>query len=227
MPVAEIDALLDRVFTFDGFAWQQENNIVIDSPTRADGLNRILFRCRSCGTEGETEGKGTEFVCHHCGKAYTLDSLGRLVSGDETAHIPDWYTWQREIIRREIEDGSYRLDTEVEIAMLLDHKAIYRVGTGRLVHTVEGFVLDGCEGQLHYTQPPLASYSLYADYFWYELGDVICIGNNDCLYYCFPRQKDVVARARIAAEEIYAFTRQKTRTADRERTKTHGEKARV
>ena len=50
--VAEIDAMLDEVFTFDGFAWQRDNNVKIDSPTRADGLNRILYRCAACGTEG-------------------------------------------------------------------------------------------------------------------------------------------------------------------------------
>ena len=33
---------------------------------------------------------------------------------------------------------------------------------------------------------PLASYSLYSDFNWYELGDMISIGNNGIQYYCFP-----------------------------------------
>ncbi len=225
--VDELDAILDEMFSFDHFAWQCENGIEINEPFRADGLNRILFRCRACGHEGELEGKGTTLICHHCGKVYTLDPLGRLVAEGETYHVPDWYAWQREIIRAEVEAGTYRLDTEVEIGMLVDYKSIYRVGTGRLVHTTDGFTLDGCDGKLHYVQSPLASYSLYSDYFWYELGDVICIGTNDRLYYCFPRQKDVVARARIAAEEIYTFSRQQKRTCPPEKEIHHGEKALV
>ena len=166
------------------------------------------------------EGKGTTLTCRHCGKVYTLDPLGTLTAEGEQYHIPDWYAWQREVIRAEIESGRYRLDTEVDIGVLVDYKSIYMVGSGRLVHTADGFTLSGCDGKLNYTQSPLASYSLYADYFWYEIGDVICIGTNDRLYYCFPHQKDVVARARIAAEEIYAVSRKrraKTETDVQER----------
>lgn len=49
------------------------------------------------------------------------------------------------------------------------------------------------------------TYSLDADYYWYEIGDMICIGNMKCLYYCFPKDQslDVVAKTRIATEELY------------------------
>ena len=92
--------------------------------------------------------------------------------------------------------------------MMVDYKAIYRVGTGRLIHNKDGFVLTGCDGKLHYTQKPQASYGLYADYFWYEIGDVICIGDKEALYYCFPADGVPVAKARQAAEELFKLTRQ-------------------
>ena len=100
-------------------------------------------------------------------------------------------------------DGSYRLETDVTIGMMVDHKALYMVGDGHLTHTEEGFVLDGCEGKLHYEQSPLSSHSLNVDYHWYEIGDVISIGNKDALYYCFPQDGASVTRTRIAAELIY------------------------
>lgn len=87
--------------------------------------------------------------------------------------------------------------------MMVDFKAIYRVGTGRLIHDENGFRLTGCDGKLEYSQPPLACYGLYADYYWYELGDIICIGNNDALYYCFPKAGVSVAKTRMATEELY------------------------
>ena len=65
------------------------------------------------------------------------------------------------------------------IGMLVDRKAIYMVGSGRLQHDAEGFTLTGCDGQLHYTQAPLTSYSLYADYYWYEIADCIYIGDSE------------------------------------------------
>ena len=204
--VPELDAALDKVFSFDNFREQEENHIAVTEPFRADGLQRVLYQCPHCGREGHMEGKGTTLTCHACGKTYELTPTGYLKAqeGDtEFPHIPDWYAWERENVRKSLLDGSYLLDVPVKIAMMVDYKAIYRVGEGRLRHDANGFRLTGCDGKLDYTQPPLASYGLYADYFWYEIGDVICIGDKNALYYCFPTNGFPVAKARLAAEEAY------------------------
>ncbi len=207
LTVKELDERLDTAFSFDNFRHQQENGIVIDEPFRADGLNRILYHCPHCGAEGKTEGKGTKLTCHNCGKRYTLTETGFLQADDgDTAfsHIPNWYDWEREQVKKEIESGTYRMEVPVNIGMLIDYRALYMVGEGKLTHTAEGFILSGCDGKLQYTQGPLACHSLNADYYWYEIGDVICIGNQHALYYCFPKDgQDVVAKARLATEELY------------------------
>ena len=213
MTVAQLDALLDAAFDFDNFAWQQENKVVISEPFRADGLNRILFRCPHCQTEGKTEGKGIYLTCHHCDKVYELTELGYLQPTQGEAaftHIPDWYAWQRQQVQKELEEQTYRLEADVEIGMMVDYKAIYMVGSGKLIHDHEGFRLTGCDGKLEYTQGPLACYGLYSDYYWYEIGDVICIGNKDALYYCFPKNcGDVVAKTRMATEELYKMKKRR------------------
>ena len=214
--VAELDKMLDEDFSFDNFAWQQENQVEIAEPFRADGLNRILYKCPHCGTEGEMEGRGIHLTCHHCGKQYELTTLGKLqaLEGEtEFDHVPDWYRWQREQVKQELLDGTYRLDRDVDIGMVVDYKAVYMVGQGHLTHTAEGFKLTGCDGKLNYEQGPLACYSLYADYYWYELGDVICIGNRDTTYCCFPKGGDVVAKTRLAVEELYKLKKRR-RTAE-------------
>ncbi len=213
--VAELDAALDAAFGFDNFRWQQENKVVIDAPFRADGLNRILFRCPHCNTEGQTEGKGIHWTCHACGKQYVLTELGFLKATDGDTkfdHIPDWYAWQRQQVRQELSDGTYRLERQVDIGMMVDYKAVYMVGSGLLVHDSEGFRLTGCDGKLEYTQGPLANYGLYADYLWYEIGDVICIGNRDVLYCCFPKGGDCVAKTRMAVEELYKLKKRRPKT---------------
>ena len=205
MSVDELNAELNRLFSFDGFRYQQENNVVIDEPFRADYLHRVLYKCPHCNAEGKTVGKGTTLTCNNCGKTYELTEHGfmRATDGDtEFDHIPDWYRWQRECVMKEIQDGSYRLDTEVDVIVMKDTKAVYRIGSGRLTHDINGFRLVA-DGGLTYEQPAKLSYSLYADYLWYEIGDVICIGNSDMLYYCFPKGGAPVAKARLATEEIY------------------------
>ena len=205
MSVAELDKKLDEAFGFDNFRWQQENKVVIDEPFRADGLNRILYKCPHCNAEGKTEGKGTKLICRNCGAEYELTELGYLQADNAIfTHVPDWYRWEREEVRKELEAGTYKLDVDVDIAMMVNYNAIYMVGQGHLTHTVDGFHLTGCDGKLEYTQGPLSCYSLYSDYYWYEIDDMICIGNHDALYYCFPKNcGDVVAKTRLATEELY------------------------
>ena len=210
--MAELDAGLDAAFGFDQFRYQQENGVIIDAPFRADGLNRILFRCPHCDTEGNTEGKGIHWTCHNCGKQYELTETGFMKATDGDTrfdHIPDWYRWQRQQVKKELEDGTYRLDREVEIGMLVDYKAIYMVGSGRLVHDSQGFHLTGCDGKLDYTQSPLSGHSINVDYLWYEIGDVICLGDHDVLYFCFPKGGDCVAKTRMAVEELYKMKKRR------------------
>ena len=214
--VQELSDGLDRAFSFDHFRWQKEQGLAINAPFRADGLNRILYQCPNCGASGQMTGRGTALTCGHCGKQWQLTPLGELEASDgktEFSRIPDWYAWEREQVRQEILEGKYRLDIDVDIAMLVDFRAIYRVGEGHLIHDREGFRLTGCGGRLSYTQKPQACYGLYADYYWYELGDIICIGSNERLYYCFPKGGDVVARTRLAAEEMYKLYKTRRRSA--------------
>lgn len=203
----EINELLAAEFNFDNFRWQQENGIKISEPYRADLLNRVLYKCPHCNTEGKTLGKGITLTCNACGKAYELDEYGFLkaTEGDTRFdHIPDWFDWERQCVRKEIEDATYSFDAPVRICMGVDLKNIYYIGKGRLTHNKEGFHLTGANGKLDYKQNPQATYSLYSDFNWYEVGDIICIGNQKALYYCFPEAEgDFVAKVRLATEELY------------------------
>ena len=203
MTVRELSDGIDAAFGFDHFKWQKENGVRIAQDFRADGLDRILYKCACCGAEGQMKGKGTVLTCNACGKQWELTELGQLeaLTGDtEIPHIPDWYRWERQQVAADIENGDYKLDTDVTIAMQVDFKAVYMVGEGHLTHDNTGFHLTGCDGRLDYSQKPQSCFGLYADYYWYE----ICIGDNEVHYFLFPKKKHVsVAKIRLAAEEMY------------------------
>ncbi|MBQ1257821.1 MAG: 1-acyl-sn-glycerol-3-phosphate acyltransferase [Clostridia bacterium] len=210
--VKELDALLDEAFSFDNFAWQRDNRISVDVPFRADGLHRILYKCPHCGQENRMEGKGVRLTCHACNKTWTMDEFGQMNADDgntEFSHIPDWYRWERECVKKELEDGTYCLDTEVEIAVQVNLNGICKIGTGRLTHSMDGFHLVGADGKLDYRQGPVFSHTLYSDFYWYEIGDVIGIGNNKYSYFCFPKENVSVSKVRLATEEIYKKNKQK------------------
>lgn len=210
----ELDALLEEAFSFDNFAWQRDNKISIDVPYRADGLHRILYKCPHCNAENQMEGKGTHLTCHACSKMWDMDEYGQLSALDgntEYAHIPDWYSWQRECVRKEIEDGTYLLDTDVDISIQVNLDGVCNIGAGHLRHDINGFHLTSADGKLDYKQSPIFSHTLYSDYYWYEIGDVIGIGDNEFSYFCFPKSNASVTKARLATEEFYKIKRVRRR----------------
>ena len=47
---------------------------------------------------------------------------------------------------------------------------------------------------------------------------MVCIGNTEALYYCFPQiEGDIVAKMRLAAEESYKIARAKRDDARRKK----------
>ena len=220
----ELDRVIQDAFTFDNLALQYETGTRITESFRADGLHRILYKCPACGEEGCMEGKGTDLTCHACGKSWYLNELGRLEASDgvtEYPHIPDWYDWERAEVLKEIKAGTYRLDTPVSLGLMVDYKGVYMVGDGWLTHSAEGFRLTGCNGKLFYEQKPIQSYTLNADFYWYCIGDVIGVGDRDCLYYCFPKDTGngvcPVAKTRLATEELYKMAMANRRAPRRRR----------
>ena len=210
--VEEINSLIKDCFSFDQFKWQQENHIKIDEPFRADGLNRVLYKCPHCNKEGQMVGKGIHIKCDACNASYTLDEYGFLKGDNVEAkfnHIPDWFKWERECVRNDLINDTYSLKADVDIYMIVNRKFLYKVGTGELTHSKEGFHLTGCNGKIDYYQKPSSTYSLNADYFWYEIGDMINIGDMKNAYYCFPKNAgDIVAKTRLAVEELYKLAKQ-------------------
>lgn len=209
----EINKIIREQFSFDNFRWQKEKHISISEPSRAEGLERILYKCPHCMAEGKTRGEGEVMRCSACDKEYKLGEFGELECDGEACeipHIPDWYKWEREMVKGEIERGEYSLDIPVDIVVSFDTKNMYHVGEGRLTHGVNGFHLKSCDGEIDYEHKPLASYTVCSDFNWYEIGDVISFGDNKCLYYCFPKVEGVsVAKVRLATEEIYKIEYEK------------------
>ncbi|MBR2352877.1 MAG: 1-acyl-sn-glycerol-3-phosphate acyltransferase [Clostridia bacterium] len=216
----EINARLRAVFSFDAFRWQRENKIAITEDFRADGLERVLYKCPHCMAEGKTEGKGTTLTCHACGKVYELTEYGELRATDGDGifdHIPDWFRWEREQVREELLRGEYRFEADTDVYMMVDYKAMYRVEDGHLIHNEDGFRLLGKDGAYEYMHSPLASYTVNSDYYFYEISDVISLGNKKHLFYCFPKKNAaIVAKVKLAAEELYKIKQAEMRKGKKE-----------
>ena len=211
MTAEEINQVVYKQFGFDAFKEQQEGKIVISDPNRAEGLERVMYKCPHCLSEEHMLGQGTTVTCSKCGASYELTEIGYLnnLTGEtKINHVPSWYKWEREEVRKELVKGTYVTDTDVEIFILKDPFRLYKLGEGHLHHDNNGFVLTGGDGLLHYTQGVTHSHSVNSDFYWYQISDIVCVGDHKVLYYCVPKKKINVAKVRLATEELYKMAKE-------------------
>lgn len=217
MSVDEINEIIKKEMYYNDYQWQKENNIKITEDFRADGLNKILYKCPHCLSEGKTVGKGIHLTCEECGKKWELTELGEMMALDgetEFSHIPDWYEWERECVRQEILDGTYKYEDTVHVHSLPGIEFI-DLGEGRVTHDLEnGFVVEGhYNGNDYRIQRQTKSlYTLHNEFAFKKLGKADCfdVSIKDDSLYCVPSQKDVVIKLMLATEEAYKIATKPT-----------------
>lgn len=105
------DEVFDKIkeaFRHDEFEWQKQNDIKITEPYRAEGLERLLYKCPHCNEEFETGSKGDMIFCSVCKKAWRLTETGQLEAcqGEtEFSNPADWYDFQRKCVKEALADG--------------------------------------------------------------------------------------------------------------------------
>ncbi|MCL2676004.1 MAG: hypothetical protein FWE84_05445 [Firmicutes bacterium] len=209
----ELQKRIEKAFVYDDFKWQKDNNIIINHPERARGLNKLLYQCAACGVEHKMYSESTEIYCEACGKRWMLSELGQLhaVGGEtEFEHIPDWFEWQRKNVQKQVLEGTYHFEDEVRVETLPGANGFFAHGTGHLVHCVDGLTLT-CNA---YGEPitvhwdGISTDGLHIEYSYKKgLGsaeDVLDISTQDESYWLYPLNKrDVITKASLATDEIY------------------------
>ncbi|MFA5235344.1 MAG: hypothetical protein WC399_00610 [Bacilli bacterium] len=204
----QINAIIKDAFAYDDFAYQFQNGIKIKEPWRAEGLHKVLYQCPHCRTENKMMSQGSTLTCQSCGSEYHMDELGRLhgPEGFTFNHIPDWYEWERQEVRRQIESGNYRTETDVQVDILRNSTGYYRLGVAHLVHDQNGFRLEGTFAgtpfQLEKT--PLENYSVHIEFEYFGKGDGISLSTLQDTYYLYSVDQSVsVTKVHFAVEELF------------------------
>ncbi len=211
MSVEEINAAVREALQYDDYRYQKENGILITEPYRAEGLHKVLYHCPHCMTESKMSSKGTEIFCTECGKRWNLNEDGTLsaLEGEtEFSHVPDWFVWEREQVRQQIENGTYAFSDDVDVYSLPRCWKFEHLGAARLTHDAEsGFVLEGFYNGSPYRiqRMPLETNSLHIeyDYCYIKPFDCVDISTEKDSFYCYPSQENVVTKLAFATEWIY------------------------
>ncbi len=211
MSVDEINETLRRELAYDDYRYQKDNNILITEKYRAEGLHKVLYQCPHCKTESKMGSAGSELFCTACGKRWNWREDGYLEAlGGETEfdHIPDWFAWERQQVKEQIERGEYTFSDEVEVYSLPRTFRYIPLGKAKLTHDAEnGFILEGTyRGEKYYIQRmPLQINSLHVEYDFGFLDKADCfdISTENDSFYCVPTYKDCITKLAFATEEIY------------------------
>lgn len=212
MSSAEIMEKLKDALEYNEYRYQLEQGIKITESYRAEGLHKILYQCPHCMTESKMDSAGSEIFCRECGKRWELgeDGVLRATEGEtEFPHVPDWFAWEREQVRGQIERGEYRFEDEVDVYSMPRTWRFEKLGHAKLTHTIEdGFVLEGhYRGEDYRIQRlPIQTNSLHIeyDYCYIKPYDCFDISTEDDSFYCYPlTRENVVTKLAFATEELY------------------------
>ena len=212
LSVAEIYEKLTELLSYDEYKWQRDNKLKITYEKRAEGLHMPLYQCRKCKTEYSMKTENDRIFCTACGAGWTMDEYGTLEE-DETktpVYIPDWYEWQRENVKEEINCGQYMLDMKVKVETLPNAKNFIDCGEGHIHHDKKGFVLTFTdyetkqETSLNVSSATL--FSIHTEYDYRGKGQCITLSTVDNTYFIYPLEEGFNAtKIQFAVEYFYEY----------------------
>ena len=211
MTPSEINAHIREAMTYDDYAYQKENGILIREPDRAEGLHKILYQCPHCKTESKMASKGSEIFCTECGKRWSFleDGSLRATEGEtEFDRVRDWFLWEREQVKAQIEEGSYSFSDQVEVYTQPRCWRFTPIGTATLTHDPEnGFVLEGeyRSEQYRIQRLPIQQNSLHVEYDWCYVKphDCVDISTENDSFFCYPTKQNVITKLGFATEILH------------------------
>ena len=141
-----------------------------------------------------------------------MTELGELKAKDGKdyfTHIPDWYEWERENVKKEVEEGTYSSGVlNVQVDSLPNPKKYIDIGHGTMVHDMNGFKVtvtdkDGVERSMVKDVPSL--YSCHIEYqYLFKKGDCVDLNTLTDTWYIYPEGNNfAVTKMALATEELY------------------------
>ena len=211
MSVEQINDTIKKALYYNDYEYQQKNGILIKEPFRAEGMHKILYQCPHCKTESQMASEGAEIYCKACSKRWTLNEDGTLSANKgetEFTQVPEWFEWERSEVRRQIEEGTYSFEDDVEIYSLPRTWKFEKLGKGKLYHDIEkGFTVEGHyrgeDFSINRTPKQTNSLHIEYDYCYIKPFDCVDISTENDSFYCFPTKENVITKLAFATEILY------------------------
>ncbi len=214
----ELNTKIREGMQYDDYKYQLENNIQITESFRAEGLHKVLYKCIECGDETSMTSSGINLKCQKCGSVWELKTNGQLNNQKgktKISHVPDWFEWEREEVRKEIENGTYKFFDKAQAYSIPNPKKLISLGEVTVKHTLTGFKVNGNYNgkDFELIKAPLENYGLHVEYDWEKLKerekDAFSFSTIEDSFYFVPSKKNIVTKLSFAVEELYKWTKAK------------------
>ena len=215
LSVDEINDKLQELFTLDYWKWQKDNNFEFKEDNYCEGLEKILYKCPHCHKELTTIVEGNKIKCTSCNATYEMKRNGELVNlSGKTLYnsVSSWVNYEREEVKKEINNGTYDVKFPVDVLVTFDSYKIFKLKNSNayLEHNINGITLTDDANDLSFHLFPIELYNMYTEFDWFEVGDMVSIGNSEVLYDCILKNYDVsVLKLRMACQELYKIAIEK------------------
>ena len=154
MTLPEITALTKECLSFSTDAWEEKARIPYDSPTLAEGSERLFYLCPKCGKFSTMHSHGKTVECGECGFSAEFDEYGRIRTNDSAipyTHLYQWHEWERGELERIYSEAG-------EEPLFADHGILFQIPGKKKLETVsDSFTVKaGKKGLLFTFDKPIA-----------------------------------------------------------------------
>ena len=216
LEASEIQDIVEQQFDMSEEKWARDHNILNKYENRAVGLERILYKCPHCKTEFEMTTRSRYLICNHCNNVYEYLEDGSLLNreGETLFSYPsDWYKWEKECVKEEVQEGTYHFEDYVRVEKLLGAKIGFVPQEGKyyLTHDIkEGITVKGVDNDFLFNRPSLQSYAIHIEYHYLDRGAFLELADMKDVYFIYPlNQADHLTKIHFAIESIYDHLKSK------------------
>ncbi len=205
------DAINERIqeaFVYDDYQWQKSKQLKIRHRKRAEGLENLLYRTYGTQHEGVLRSKGHQLFCEASEKRFELNEQGDLIELGDTPKViamATWVDWQKECLKASIEEGSYHVETEVDVYVLPNPKGFVSLGKGIFKHSPAGFEVHfQVEGEaMSWFHESKRQYAVHVAYKHHHGQPFIGFSHDNLTYFFGFDQSFPVTKVAFATELIY------------------------
>ncbi len=198
---------IESAMQYNEFEWLKTHpELEYKHKTLAVGLENILYTCPNCNKKHTIASGDKYVVCCNCGLRANLDNRYAFVGGKPFNNFAEWYDYQKEQLKIEIEsDENYSLQSKVTLKLpSTDGKTFMRVaGYGTCTLDRKGLCYKGSlDGeQIEKFFPLQTIYRLL-----FGAGEDFEVYENKVLWYFVPDNKKSCVLWYNASEILYNLT---------------------